>query len=585
MSKYNSIRIRDAMEKIASNHFVLPAIQRKFVWRPNQIEMLFDSIMRGYPINSFMLWEISNSEIKNNYKFYSFIKDYIDKFNEDNPDAPTSVLQSNFYAVIDGQQRLTSLYVGLTGSYRYKRPSKWFKNNEDVMPTRRLYLDLREPFDTSIDNENQYNFKFLTNSEIEQSFINNDNIWFKVANILTFEDLSDVNRYLIEQGLSENQFAMKTLVTLFQRINGDELINYYTETEQNQDKVLDVFIRTNSGGTPLSFSALLMSIASANWKKYDARDEMKKLKEEIYELGNPRFDVSQDVILKSLLVLSDIDVKFKIQNFGRINVRMFEEKWIDIRKSILSAFVLLEKLGFNDSLLRAKNAVIPIAYYIYKNNLSAEIVKDNFCKNDLNRISKWLTISLLKGIFGGTSDSVLRNLRTVISESSSKAYFPLKEITEKFKGEADKNYSFDIDFVNALVEEQYGSVIGSLTLFLLYPSLLLQHGKSIAQDHMHPKTMFIDKEKLNSINVPESEKKFFADQKNWNGLGNIQLLSETENKSKGDSPLILWASKNGILKKDLFIGEETDLEIKYFKAFIETRKKHLVKELQNILLI
>lgn len=87
MSTYYPMTIKEAMEKIASNKFVLPAIQRQFVWRPEQIEMLFDSIIRNYPINSFMLWQITDPNIQQNYKFYSFICNYIDKFAEDNPEA------------------------------------------------------------------------------------------------------------------------------------------------------------------------------------------------------------------------------------------------------------------------------------------------------------------------------------------------------------------------------------------------------------------------------------------------------------------------------------------------------------------
>lgn len=54
MSKYQSITIRKTMDNIAKNQYLLPAIQRKFVWNISQIEMLFDSILRNYPINSFM---------------------------------------------------------------------------------------------------------------------------------------------------------------------------------------------------------------------------------------------------------------------------------------------------------------------------------------------------------------------------------------------------------------------------------------------------------------------------------------------------------------------------------------------------
>ena len=69
MSEYQSISVRDAMNNIVSNKYLLPAIQRKFVWSIEQIETLFDSILRGYPINSFMLWEIKDKDVKQNYKF------------------------------------------------------------------------------------------------------------------------------------------------------------------------------------------------------------------------------------------------------------------------------------------------------------------------------------------------------------------------------------------------------------------------------------------------------------------------------------------------------------------------------------
>ena len=98
-----------------------------------------DSILRGYPINSFMLWKISDSEIKSGYKFYEFITSYREFFAENNKDIDTKGVP-DFEAVIDGQQRLTSLYIGLRGTYAYKMPRKWWKDTEECIPTRRLYL-------------------------------------------------------------------------------------------------------------------------------------------------------------------------------------------------------------------------------------------------------------------------------------------------------------------------------------------------------------------------------------------------------------------------------------------------------------
>lgn len=585
MSKYNSISIKKAMEKIASNNYVLPAIQRKFVWRPEQIEMLFDSILRNYPINSFMFWEISDSKLKLNYKFYSFIKDYADRYNENNPDAPSRLLNTPFIAVIDGQQRLTSLYIGLNGTYRYKKPNKWWSNDEEAMPTRRLYLNVTRPVDSKIDNEKMYDFRFLSEDDLEDLEKYSSDKRFKVSKVIDFRDLGDVNDYLIKNNLQDNNFAMKTLSKLMQKINTEELISFYTEQEQDQDKVLDVFIRTNSGGTTLSFSDLLMSIASANWARLDARDEIRSIREEIRQYGSPNFNVSQDFILKSLLVLSDVDVRFKIANFGRDNIAIFENNWKRIRSSLVASFRLLANLGFNDTLIRAKNAVIPIAYYILNNDLAEEVVKSTYSKEDINRISTWLTLSLLKGIFGGHSDSVLRTLRDVIKKSSNKEYFPLKEIILAFKNSPDKNYSLDDEIIEGFLKEQYQSSMASLVLYLLYPNTLMKCGNNIAQDHMHCKTNFNDDAKFNAIHFSPDDVDFCKNPENWNSVLNLQLLPELDNKSKSSMPLKAWADNTKITKKEMYLDEDTSLEIIEFRKFIESRKKNIIKKIKDIVSI
>ena len=117
-----AISIKEAIDAINNRDYLLPAIQRKFVWSTHQICVLFDSIMRGYPISTFMMWEITDEKIKNDYKFYEFIKSYCQRFNEENPYIETNACFKNFNAVIDGQQRLTSLYIGLNSTYAYKQP-------------------------------------------------------------------------------------------------------------------------------------------------------------------------------------------------------------------------------------------------------------------------------------------------------------------------------------------------------------------------------------------------------------------------------------------------------------------------------
>lgn len=327
------ITISDAITHIEKRIFLLPAIQRKFVWSSDQIEVLFDSIMRDYPINSFMLWNVTTENVKSSFKFYEFLKEYRYFFNEENPFLNTKGYD-DFFAVIDGQQRLTSLYIGLKGTYAYKMPRKWVRNNEDCLPTRRMYLNLNSPLPPGDERKMVYDFKFLSKSDFERLSKSED--LFLVNDIYVYKDQDDLEDYLGEREWRNKKFAKSTLRKLREVVFKDPLINYYQEENQDIDTVLDIFIRTNSGGEPLSFSNLLMSITTANWKK-DARKEFKVLIDTIYENN---FIISADLILKCCLVLFNDNIKFQVANFSESSVKKFDANWDRISKSILVTFEL-----------------------------------------------------------------------------------------------------------------------------------------------------------------------------------------------------------------------------------------------------
>ena len=119
MSFVEPVTIKEAVEKIHKKKFLLPAIQREFVWSTDQIERLFDSLMRDYPISSFLFWEVEKKAVEN-YQFYEFVKDFHERDNRHNPKAEVDT-ESDLVAVLDGQQRLTSLYQAFfgVGEHRY----------------------------------------------------------------------------------------------------------------------------------------------------------------------------------------------------------------------------------------------------------------------------------------------------------------------------------------------------------------------------------------------------------------------------------------------------------------------------------
>src|SRR2546425_2842897 len=109
------ITIKTTLERMQKHEYALPAIQREFVWSTDQICTLFDSLMRGYPIGSFLFWRVDRSH-RTDFVFYDFVRDYHELTGRHCPRLDIHIDQA-VTAILDGQQRLTSLNIGLRGSY------------------------------------------------------------------------------------------------------------------------------------------------------------------------------------------------------------------------------------------------------------------------------------------------------------------------------------------------------------------------------------------------------------------------------------------------------------------------------------
>ena len=567
------ITISDAIANIEARKYLLPAIQRKFVWSSEQIEVLFDSIMRDYPINSFMMWNVTNDKTKNSYKFYEFLKEYREFFKDENPYINTKGYP-DFLAIIDGQQRLTSLYLGLKGTYAYKMPRKWWKDNEECLPTRRLYVNLSSPL---IDDERKmiYDFKFLSNNDVSRLASSED--LFLVNDIYLYKDQDALEDYMADRVWQNKTFARATLRKLREVVFKDKLINYYQEEKQEIDTVLDIFIRTNSGGEPLSFSNLLMSITTANWQR-DARKEFKALIDVVYANN---FIISADLILKCCLVLFNENIKFQVANFDAASVSVFDSHWDRIRKCIEVTFELLKKWGFNDSSLRAKNAVIPIVYYIYHKNLEKDILKDHIHQEERKSMRKWLCISLLKGVFGGQSDTVLTGIRKVIRNNQTTNEFPFEQIKAEFANNDAKSLSLSDEVIEDILKTQKDAPNSYTILALLYSHL---HYDTVAyhKDHLHPASMFL-RLKEHDFCGDDAKYRFYTNPENWNSILNLQLLSSSTNESKNDEDLATWIKERNIDLASQLIPQETSLDFDEFETFISKRKELLKTTIKSII--
>ena len=270
-------------------------------------------------------------------------------------------------AVLDGQQRLTALNIGIRGTIARKLPYKWW-DSPDAFPTRRLYLDLLWQPDEDDEEGLKYRFSFLTDEQ--SSAVEEEVCWFPVGQVLSLKNAGPAMTQWLNQRLPQEKVtpAHETLYELYQVVHNKHLVSYYEEKRQELDKALQIFIRMNDGGTPLSHSDLLLSIAVAQWSDHDARQEIHDLVDELNRIGS-NFSFSKDLVLKAGLMLSDIGrVGFKVDNFNQQNMETFESKWEEIKRALILTVQLVSSFGFTGHSLTAPNAILPIAYYLYKRN-------------------------------------------------------------------------------------------------------------------------------------------------------------------------------------------------------------------------
>lgn len=483
MAYQTPITIKSAIDNIKKRNYVLPSIQREFVWDTDQIETLFDSLMRDYPISTFLFWKVNKNKIED-FQFYEFLKNYHEKDCRHNRKAELSC-DEDIIALLDGQQRMTSMYVALTGTYAKKIPYyRW--DSAHAFPAKKLYLNLLKP---SEELEVEYDFKFLTENEAQPR---DGYFWFECGKILEITDMGKSSMFLMKNKLmdtsiyseEESEFAINTLNGFFNVIHQKGTISYYLEESEELDKVLQIFIRINSGGTKLSYSDLLLSIATAQWKEKDAREVIHEFVDEINMIGDG-FIFNKDIVLKSCLVLADFDVKFKVDNFTKENMTVIERNWDETSQAMRSAIQLVSKLGYSRDNLTATNTIIPIAYFIYKNKFSDSIVHSSQREDDRKAIKEWLARVLLKGVFGGQPDSIYPKMRDLINENLGR--FPLQETIAHYRG-SRKSISFSEDDIESLLDLQYGKAKTYCALTLLYPGL--NYNFKYHQDHIHPASFF-----------------------------------------------------------------------------------------------
>ena len=568
------MKIADTILNRVNRDYLLPSIQREFVWLKNptekKIEKLFDSILQEYPFGTILTWEINKpiESTKINWEVYEFVQDY----DKDAPHNPTANINgfAKLHLVLDGQQRLSALNLGLRGAYSFTSYKKKRR--------KKLYLNLFSNIENDPNNNYglMYEFKFLDKVPSDEN-----QLWFEVGKVLDFHDkitenFKETYAPLINDKTSDNEKIIKAktiLGQLHKTICSDDSLKVTPFITNDDEKVLNVFVRTNDGGVKLEKADLLLSYMESNkdiFTPNGARNEIFDFVDYINkeELHKPIYGFTKDDILKASLVLSDLEVQYKIKNFNKENLKIISNNWDLVKKYFEYTVKLIARYGFSSKNIISNNSLIPIAYYLKKKNVSSNFVasQENRDIEVKNEIIKWLVISQLTGAFGSSSDSTLKSVREEIKNGKSFKDLNIKKVIHKE------------DVENWINKESYGSKHSHLLLLLITKN---KYWNDCHQDHIFPASKFED-DIYQQLELTDQEIDLFKNNKN--SIANLHLLNPSVNIKKSDDNFIDWGSnQNEEFLKSSLIPLDIDLNFKNFNGFIEKRKKLLVAKIFDTL--
>jgi hypothetical protein len=552
--------IYEALQKIKDEKHVMPAFQRQFVWSMGQIEKLWDSILLDYPIATFLFWHVDDSNVTGDTYFCGFLSEVT----FDNRKQPESAnyglmsinINSTDTAVLDGQQRLTSLFMSLFGE-AYIRPKNTRKKNGSKIVTK-LLIELNKN-KTTVDEE-EYNSKKF-DVKFSDKIGRLSPTQFEVKSILNkrFQD-KDARKEAIEEAIvnvpaDSKNYARNILKKLHSKIFIEKLIRYTEITDMKQDDALEMFVRFNGGGKALRKSEITMSILEAYWPT--AKTEFGNILVGSYE----RFGT--DFIIRAALMLYGDVVK---SNINKKIAEDLKNDWNGFKKSLTNLESLLKKMKIDVTRFSGSwNVLLPIIYYIYYN--------PEYEKN-IKAVRAYLLRAIFFTYFQSGTTGKLQQMKSNINSFDY-------EITIEMLNQMN-----DLRVTEGKIEDVLNSEKGSRVAgeVLYYMNLdWINKNFRYEQDHLHPDNRFNESKPV-SISV--------EDWKRWRGmrnrLPNLHLLEGRSNGSKNDMRLIdYYNDMNDNQKTEFYkqamIPQGISLELEDFNRFYNTRKAIITERVRDLL--
>lgn len=533
-------------EESEGGGYWLPNIQRPFVWSPEQMMRLFDSIMREYPISTLLVWKT-----KDLVKQRRFIDNY-----------HRQIKLTDFYVhgyrrqkmmVLDGQQRLQSLFIGLKGSYE----------------GRQLYFDVTSGQQAAPE-DIRYRFAFKDASATWP--------WVLFKDII-FNNKLDLHiaKSLVEHAgvtLAEPEWTAVQLNVARARqefVNNDNITFQELDSVDNDeaykiDDIVEIFIRANSGGTKLGKSDLLFSLLTSSWDEADS-----EIEDLLAKLNRSGFAYDRDFVLKSCLTMLNRGARYEVGKFrdGKTKEEIVE-KWAELSKAILATHDLVQTSTYirSDKAMPSYLALIPLIYYRYH---YPELFKAN------SQLPDYILRVLVVGAFGGNPDTLIDRIVKSIQEHGE---FVLNEVFGVIR---ESGRSLEIT-PHVIFDQAYGSREIHLIFNLWYRAFNYHpayNGNIPSVDHIFPQSLLRSVKTINPDTGRRNMMKYHQAERDQ--IANCMLLTADENGAAGktDIPPKEWFARSRF-KSEAEHKKYLDLhlipldpalwELNRFEDFLEARK-------------
>lgn len=512
-------------------NYVLPSIQRPYVWKEKQICKLFDSIMRGYPLGTLLVW-------RTNQKLSSrpFTKDWSKK--SDSPLLADETGRSK-NLILDGQQRLQSLLIGMRGTYDGKslffnilsNPARGSLEEDDGMAFL-FKFSLKRPAGP----------EWIAVSLLAEKM--KEVMWTKFGRELaashpSLKDHEDVILGNLEVFKHRFQDSNYLSYNLIDEVSDSSLV-------KDPDDIVEIFVRTNNGGTKLDKSDLLFSLLTSRWEPaYANVRELEEL------LKAEKFDFGRDYLLKATLLCTGNGAAYQVKKFQKDGVlEQVQAEWKSIRKAVMQVVSFLKKHTpvKEGKQLVSQNSLLPLIAMNHAMKSEREWSEFNY-----HAAAEYILRTTLAGSFNGAKDNLLDEL-----SNSMKKGFNMEDILEVLQ----RNHRPTL--VN---EGKIWSISYTQPAKVYFAMSKIVVGSNLEQvcqtniDHIIAKDLLEDRS--------PSE---------VNQLANLTILDEHENKSKNAQNLTEWLcgrspeDKLAYCKKHHIPTDERLWVPERFDDFIKARK-------------